>query len=574
MERKLLPPFYRKSPFAQTALHSKDQINQPQMSPAPNTTPGGPVPSMVSGIFKKPLPPAPKAKISLTAEVEHCSKDGDSHLIKKEIDKAIEAYTKGLELAEKLNDPLIISDCLLNLGKAFLEKASREAKEWTMPANLFNSALALCLNDENRRNALLKQMAEVERRYLKEVCHVSDHVINAHVDYTQYLKRRQHLRDIRRFVTLEGGTIVASTQATIKQYSKDIRAFDVQLFSDMYPLLGQPPCAYTNMALGSFGRDEMCFFSDKEFAVLVARDDPDVLDWFRKAIQLNEIRVIHLGETEFKILNRGNKSVTESGYSYDPGGNTPCKKKGNEELIKTPEALASFQSPTNFNRELILSNALRSTSFLMGNKELYQRYLNSMQAILNGMIPGDPLTIRERKALDLMRGHLTEFKPDINTIIQNEPFDAKKHFCRLIIFLVQGLSEYLGINATNTWDKLQELKRRGFLDGAAVNNLSMALGYGMNFRLKSHEHNGCECDKVFHPATPHTDVNNPYILSKPEIKQVIEIFRVLFPLHRAFQSFCENQDLEKLKNQIFYDESLFKEWEMMEAATEQILEGR
>ena len=109
--------------------------------------------------------------------------------------------------------------------------------------------------------------------------------------------------------------------------------------------------------------NQMCPYSDFEFALLIKKETPEILAYFRQLIQWFELQIINLGETEIKILDNGHYSPVASGLSFDGGGNTPLGKKGYVELIKTPSKLAEFQSERFYKEDMILSNILRKCWF-------------------------------------------------------------------------------------------------------------------------------------------------------------------------------------------------------------------
>ncbi len=132
--------------------------------------------------------------------------------------------------------------------------------------------------------------------------------------------------------------------------------------------LGQPPCDYAIIALGSVARMEATPFSDLEFAILYA--DPaigDEITYFRELTHFLHLKVINLGETILPALGIEQlndfqssdpdgswfyDSETPRGISFDGAmpwasktalGRMATKNKPALELIKTPEDLAELQ---------------------------------------------------------------------------------------------------------------------------------------------------------------------------------------------------------------------------------------
>ena len=153
---------------------------------------------------------------------------------------------------------------------------------------------------------------------------------------------------------------------------RDIQEMYIRLVSmlanECESKLGQPPCDYAIIALGSVARMEATPFSDLEFAILFK--DPTInekINYFRALSHFLHLKVINLGETilpalgikelnDFESLDpNGNwfyDSETPRGISFDGAmpwasktalGRKATKDKPSLELIRTPEEMAELQ---------------------------------------------------------------------------------------------------------------------------------------------------------------------------------------------------------------------------------------
>ena len=326
--------------------------------------------------------------------------------------------------------------------------------------------------------------------------------------------------------------------------------------------MGEPPCAYAFIGLGSLARNEMSPYSDLEFALLIQENSLENLTYFRNLIRWLEIQVIHLGETEIKILHHGLASPVFRGFSFDEGGNTPLGKRDYIELIKKPDAMASLQSERFYQEDLILSNVLKTASMITGEPSLYFSYLQSLQKILSQKPENRPLTIGQQRALHLITGHLTEFEPDVGYEKEESPlFNIKAELYRLPSFLIAGLADYFEIGEQNSWDRLEALLKRNILSKEGVQNLREALTKIMYLRICCHLHYGRECDEAYHPAMQKKgfskeSIQGAFILSDKAMEEIISIYRVIFPLHRLFKEVSKTGNFKPLSEATFYDDSL------------------
>ena len=158
----------------------------------------------------------------------------------------------------------------------------------------------------------------------------------------------------------------------IQELFRDIQNMYVRLVSmlakECESKLGQPPCSFAIIALGSVARMEATPFSDLEFAIL--HSDQAIgykINYFRVFTHFFHLKVINLGETilpalGIKELNDFQSSDPNSSWFYDsetprgisfdgampwasktPLGRMGTKKKTALELIRTPEQMAEFQ---------------------------------------------------------------------------------------------------------------------------------------------------------------------------------------------------------------------------------------
>ncbi|MCE5319220.1 MAG: DUF294 nucleotidyltransferase-like domain-containing protein, partial [Parachlamydia sp.] len=205
---------------------------------------------------------------------------GEYHLQRQELGLAVEAFTNALQGAEKQRHPDTIGGCLKDIARVLLEKG-----EWRKAAQIFNAAFVVLQKTDNEklRRVVLALMGEVERRFLEKVCSV-----RFIPDPQVYLVRRKKLQSLRQNLQaqLEQN---ASSEKMLLEFTLSISSFLEEVLKNGFTIFGKPPCAYALMGLGSLARKEMSPFSDLEFALLVERDSPQELEYFRNLVQWLEL---------------------------------------------------------------------------------------------------------------------------------------------------------------------------------------------------------------------------------------------------------------------------------------------
>ena len=158
----------------------------------------------------------------------------------------------------------------------------------------------------------------------------------------------------------------------MQEVFRDIQAMCVKLVSmlaeECEKRIGEPPCNYVIIALGSVARMEATPFSDLEFAILYSdKNIGEQINYFRILTHFLHLKVINLGETiipalGIKELNDFQSSDSKSNWFYDsktprgisfdgampwasktPLGRVTTKNKPALELIRTPAEMAELQ---------------------------------------------------------------------------------------------------------------------------------------------------------------------------------------------------------------------------------------
>lgn len=479
-----------------------------------------------------------------------------SHLVQtKEFPKDIEAYfSKQLLQAKREN---LVEEQVLYLEK--LSDLYLQKKNWVQAAKLLNCALAIL--EKNHPNAshddLSAKLERIEVLFLESKEYkVSTHYGNFVVISRKWLKetRNTAIADFKQKIPPEQ----MASQLT-SGYCKLLRI----LIQNCQEQLGEPPCEWACIGMGSMARQEMCLYSDLEFAFLIEKKTEKNLEYFRTLAQLVELRIINLGETKFPIFAQlfgqeaTDASPTSSGFCMDSGGNTPLGKRGCYELIDTPLGLAQYQSPNWMNDDIILTNALTTTCFVVGNEEIFSDYEKEKEKALNltdGFLSFTGTSFRKRLALKLLQGNLIEFKPNLSKEKQEtNAFGIKKELYRPLQSIISSIALFCGFKLTSTYEMVLELQKQGIFSLKGADNLVKTLKQILALRFEAHAFYQNEEEFLIH-LEKEKDPHYLY-LDENRLKLLYDIYMVLIPLQRYGEQFIETQDIELFAKATFYDES-------------------
>ncbi|WP_194847639.1 tetratricopeptide repeat protein [Candidatus Neptunochlamydia vexilliferae] len=452
----------------------------------------------------------------------------------------------------------------------YLEKMAEVAlakEDFIKGAHLLNAALAIVPpNNASYQKHLFKKLETLEGLFLQKTFQVKPPASHKGYIFIQRLQLKK-IRD-KASQDLAAGTPVEAVQAYLTKHYKNILC---ELILDCMKLIRKKvPTKFTIMGLGSMARDEMCPYSDVEFAIILEKQSPEIATYFRQLSRLIELRITNFGETKWDIIRpkreadgsmREAKSLTPGGFSMDIGGLSPLGKPGVYELIGTPQELASYQNPTWLQKhdgEMILVNAMTHGSFLVGFPNLltaYQKEVTKWLEKREGSFFSRGSKEREKRALTLLKGHAEEFKPYLtDDRIDIRAFDIKRDLYRPLQMAIGGVLLYHGIESQGTLHGVQALLAKNLISSEGAKHLSQAIWTALTLRIQTHLFYKKEKEIFyFSKGAKDSDAQGLYLIDNPN--DILEVYRVLVPLNKAMKTFIQNPQTT-FKNLFFYDKTL------------------
>ncbi|MBA8667813.1 tetratricopeptide repeat protein [Holosporaceae bacterium 'Namur'] len=492
----------------------------------------------------------------INSEVNKYLKLGNSKFCHGE-EKCLNDYEVALSLAQEKKDLTGVAYVLIKLGDYFLYK-----EDYPKAAKIYSSARVFINQHKEIKTIFPKGLFEekqlsVESGFIRREC--GDQQAVPEINFKVYINR---LVSIRRKTSTSLERNDETAKNLLKEITKDLSSILSDILRDSLRIIGNPPCQYSVVGLGSMSREEMSPYSDIEFAILVEKKDKKIEEYFIKLSKLIELKVISLGETRFPILLKGIKSITNDGFCLDTGGNTPL---GKQELIGTVEELTAYQNPIRFKEDLILSNILRNVCLIQGNKKLFTRYVETTQKVLlstttetwlEWLMKKDKVCMEQ--ALYLMSGDMIEFTVNLGKKRVTDSFNVKKELYRLPNNFIGYLSLYFGIEKQNSWDRLDVLLQQKIITKEAYKNISRLLEFATKMRIRTHLFYKQEREDLHHKKMIQEDViNGIYEMDNKEIKELEKSYNILIPIEKVLGEFVANSGKLDFRNKSFIEEGLY-----------------
>ena len=425
-----------------------------------------------------------------------------------------------------------------------------EKKDWVKGAKILNCALAILekhLNNPLFQKYLLARLERIEALFLESKGFKIPYQHKGTVlNYRTWLKniREMYVGEFKEKKPIDGILPYLTTS-----YKKMFGT----LILDSQEIIGKPPVDWACIGMGSMARNEMCPYSNIEFAFLIEKKTEQALTYFRILAQHIELRIINLGETFFPIFLENQESPTPNGFSMDSGGITPLGKTGFYELIHTPEELAQFQCQEWMDADIIITNALSSVCHIAGNKVLVNKYCQAKENQLNttdGVFSFTGIAFREKLALQLLKGDLIEYKPDLSK--DKNAFGIKKEFYLPFQRILQSLALFYNLPASQTFLIIDQLFQKNIISSQAKDNLKKAIQQVLSLRFEAHAFFQNK-EILLHIEKGHPLDPTSLCANEMHLQSLREIYRVLVPFHQCISEFLQTKNNKILNNNPFYD---------------------
>ncbi|XP_078698758.1 uncharacterized protein LOC144926131 [Branchiostoma floridae x Branchiostoma belcheri] len=428
--------------------------------------------------------------------------------------------------------------CLYKLGNVYLQRGrlTEEGGNFTKAAALYNAVMARTTDEGLMKNCLYAAV-EAEQSYLQHVIGVMQELGPFHVDARHKNKLRQMREDVVKQVEeidrlydpykyddeddpqvreVEAARVKAIKEL-FQKIAKDRVQFLDTIISECIAAIGQPPCKYAFIGLGSQATELVTPYSDLEFAILIEEsgDSEEARRYFRNLTHYIHLKIINLGETilpamGIKSLNDfysedddddkeyGSScwfydSITPRGFAFDgampwasktPFGRQQTKNKPALELIQTPKKMANFQKMhIAVSEGYHLSDILQCVCCISGDQDLAKEYESEVSAVLESGDTNIGIEMADREEFS---------QPEVKAQLVN----VKKEIYRFSSIAVQNIALRCGIRVGSVWNTIEALRSENCISEENAHHLSVAVGISAELRLRAYIANGGQRENI------------------------------------------------------------------------------
>ena len=361
---------------------------------------------------------------------------------------------------------------------------------------------------------------------------------------------------------------IRNLQEKISINYKDIMA---EILQYCQTAMGNSPCRFTLIGMGSLARNETTPYSDFEHIIVLEENcqlKPDyekVLEYFRWLSVIFQIIVINLKETivpsvdieSFKTTEKGKSEcwfydrITTRGISFDGMMPHACKfplgqkvlfdetKKYETELIKpVDEMLQYLDSHQDLKNGYHLKNILTKVCYVGGEKNIFDNFQTKVYKLLDNQSQDE----KKQGIKKMLIEDLDNFATRSNFLKHtSKSFNIKKDLYRSTTIFLSALGQVENIRASSCFDIIERLAEKQIITDRLKSKLMFAVAVACEIRLRRYMKQKRQDDEI-KSLKSHQDAVQE-LLNDLKVRDLISYFQIAYALQC---SISKQFDLKKV----------------------------
>ena len=367
--------------------------------------------------------------------------------------------------------------------------------------------------------------------------------------------------------------IIKNLQEKITTDYKQIMA---ELLQYCETVMGNTPCKYTLVGMGSLARYEITQYSDFEHIIVLEENCQqrlnyeNILEYFRWLSVIFQIIVINLQETIvpsvdidcFKTTENGKErcwfydKITTRGISFDGMMPHACKfplgqkvlsnetKQYKTELIKpVDEMLKYLASQTDLKNGYHLKDILTKVCYVGGDKKIFESFQSKVYQILDNQDQEEKYKEIKKTLIEDLDNFATRSNFLKHT---SKSFNIKKDLYRSSTIFISALGQAENIHASSCFNIIEALAHKKVINDKLKSKLMYAVAVACELRLIRYMKQKRQDDQI-KSSISHQDAVHT-LLENIKETDLISYFHIVYALQ------CRVSKQFNLKKVHFYSE--------------------
>ena len=343
-----------------------------------------------------------------------------------------------------------------------------------------------------------------------------------------------------------------------EKISRDYTHIMAKILQYCQTVMGNSPCRFALIGMGSLARKEITPYSDFEHIIVLEEncqqrpDYENVLKYFRWLSVIFQIIVINLKETivpsvDIKSFNTTKKGksecwfydrITTRGISFDGMMPHACKfplgqhllsdeaKKCKTELIKPiDEMLKYLSSQKDLKNGYHLKDILTKVCYVAGDKTIFDNFQKKVYDVLDNQNQDE----KYKEIKKMLIEDLDNFATRSNFLKhESKSFNIKKDFYRSATIFISALGQVENIHASSCFDIIEDLAKKRIITDRLKPKLMFAVAVACELRLKRYMKQKRQDDEI-KSLKSHQDTVQA-LLETTKVTDLIFYFQIAYAL--------------------------------------------
>ena len=429
---------------------------------------------------------------------------------------------KYCDVSGRETNPAKAADIIHQIGKIY-RKRSPDKVSLVKCTGLFNAAIVRLPCNVDQIESDLSEVCLHVLQLAKAKTQSADLIKKANCLKTSINELRNKVNN---FLQISLPKIIGNTEKSKFQQLMENKISAVQrineIIADQYKhimaelaqfcedVMGNPPCEYAVVGMGSLARKEITPYSDFEHIILLCNDKNYQLhlEYFRWFSVIFHVVVLNIQETIIPSLNVCSlndknseeqntwyyDAITPRGISFDGMMPHACKfplgrqtltenKRFTCELIKPVDQMLQYlSSDADLKNGYHLSDILTKTCFVFGNKTIFKTFVNGAQCHEDQKSSEEIIDNIQTQIKDDLNKFSTRFR--LSQLKSQNKINIKQLVYRSCTIFVAALARIHHISANSCFDVINEMEKNKKITKHTAFKLKCAIAIACEMRLR------------------------------------------------------------------------------------------